>query len=247
MRVTRVVLAANKHARCPRRPAHVFCHGRQLSDLLSKLSLEPEGAPFLVPVNWQELGLNDYPEIVETPMDLHTISKRLNMGHYDDVDGLIDPELMFKDVALCWDNCMKYFENDAEVEAVQMALAMSSAAAILEGEFWADLLAFEESLEKSPFKARLAIAAAIMGDNVKKVAKRSRRKTTVLANDMVKYAADWWQGSRHESPFWSSHHRDHLIGRAWPSRFKRAIAVVRETVRRVPLPLDKSYMALAAI
>lgn len=222
---------------------HKWCC-RQLSDLLSKLSLEPEGAPFLVPVNWQELGLNDYPEIVETPMDLHTISKRLNMGHYDDVDGLIDPELMFKDVALCWDNCMKYFENDAEVEAVQMALAMSSAAAILEGEFWADLLAFEESLEKSPFKARLAIAAAIMGDNVKKVAKRSRRKTTVLANDMVKYAADWWQGSRHESPFWSSHHRDHLIGRAWPSRFKRAIAVVRETVRRVPLSLLSSEQAI---
>ena len=190
-----------------------------------------------MPVNWRELGLDDYPDVVETPMDLHTISKHLDCGHYDDVDGLIDPELIFNDISLCWENCLHYFENDAEVEAVQMALSMSSVAESLEREFWADLAAFEESLEKSPFKTKMAIAASIMGDTAKKVAKRSRRKTTVLANDMVKYAADWWQGSRHESPFWSSQdrHRDHLIGRAWPSRFKRAIAVVRETVRRVPL------------
>ena len=210
--------------------------GRQLRDLLGKLSLEPEAAPFLVPVNWQELGLDDYPDVVENPMDLHTISKRLNLGHYNDVDGLIDPELIFKDISLCWNNCMQYFEDDTEVEAVQMALMMSSIAKDFQQEFWADLAAFEESLEKSPFKTKMAIAATVMGDAAKQVAKQSKRKTTVLANDMVKYAADWWQGSRDESPFWRSEERDHLIGRAWPSRFKRAIAVVRETVRRVPLP-----------
>ena len=188
-----------------------------------------------MPVNWQELGLDDYPDIVQTPMDLHSISKLLDSGHYDDAEGLIDPELTFRDISLCWENCTQYFEDDTEIEAVQMALTMSSVAEKLESQFWADLAAFEESLEKSPFKTKMAIAAAVMGDAAKKVAKRSRRKTTVLANDMVKYAADWWQGRRHESPFWSAEDRDHLIGRAWPSRFKRAIAVVRETVRRVPL------------
>ena len=74
---------------------HKWCQ-RQLGDLLSKLSLEPQAAPFLVPVDWETLGLDDYPEIVQNPIDLHTIRKRLDASSYDDVDGLVDPELFFK-------------------------------------------------------------------------------------------------------------------------------------------------------
>ncbi|CAJ1350378.1 unnamed protein product [Effrenium voratum] len=221
---------------------HKWCR-RQLGDLLSKLSLEPQAAPFLVPVDWQKLGLDDYPDIVQNPVDLHTIRKRLDSALYDDAEGLVDPELFFEDISQCWQNCLDYFERDLEVEAVQMALRMSSAAIRLEDEFWADLAAFEESLEKSPLKTQMVIAATRMQDAAKKAAKKGQRKTTVFANDMVLFAADWWQGKRKESPFWKADERD-LIGRMWPSRFKRAIAVVRETVRRVPLSLLNSEAAV---
>ena len=141
---------------------HKWCQ-RQLGHLLSKLSLEPQAAPFLVPVDWETLGLDDYPEIVQNPIDLHTIRKRLDASSYDDVDGLVDPELFFKDVALCWDNCLDYFENDLEVEVVQMALNMSSVAKHMEDAFWADLAAFEESVEKRPLTTKVALAATRMG------------------------------------------------------------------------------------
>lgn len=224
---------------------HKWCQ-RQLGDLLSKLSLEPEAAPFLVPVDWKQLGLDDYPEIVQNPMDLHTIRKRLDASVYEDADALLDPELFFRDIALCWDNCLDYFENDLEVEVVQMALNMSSVAQRMEEAFWADLAAFEESVEKRPLTTKVALAATRMGDAAKNAANKSHRKTTVFANDMVKYAADWWQGKRKESPFWrdEKEFKEHLIGLVWPSRFKRAISVVRETVRRVPLSLLGSEQAV---
>lgn len=224
---------------------HKWCQ-RQLGDLLSKLSLEPEAAPFLVPVDWKQLGLDDYPEIVQNPIDLHTIRKRLDASVYEDADALLDPELFFRDIALCWDNCLDYFENDLEVEVVQMALNMSSVAQRMEEAFWADLAAFEESVEKRPLTTKVALAATRMGDAAKNAANKSHRKTTVFANDMVKYAADWWQGKRKESPFWrdEKEFKEHLIGLVWPSRFKRAISVVRETVRRVPLSLLGSEQAV---
>ena len=224
---------------------HKWCR-RQLGDLLSKLSLEPEAAPFLVPVDWKKLGLDDYPEIVQNPIDLHTIRKRLDASCYDDLDGLVDPELFFRDVALCWDNCLDYFENDVEVEAVQLALKMASVAKRMEDRFWADLTAFEESVEKRPLTTKVALAATRVGDAAKKVANKSQRKTAVFTNDMVNFAAEWWQGKRKESPFWrdEKEFKEHLVGLVWPSRFKRAISVVRETVRRVPLSLLGSEQAV---
>ncbi|CAK8999985.1 unnamed protein product [Durusdinium trenchii] len=220
---------------------HKWCQ-KQLGDLLSKLSLEPEAVPFLVPVDWERLGLYDYPEVVQDPIDLHTISKRLDASFYHDADDLIDPDLIFRDIEQCWENCLMYFEHDLDVEVVQMAMKMSSVAKRMEERFWADLSAFEESLEKRPLATQVALAATRMGVAAKKVAKKGR-KTAVFANDMVKFAADWWQGKRKESPFWKDE-KDSLIGLMWPPRFKRAIAVVRETVRRVPLSLLSSEKAV---
>lgn len=223
---------------------HKWCQ-RQLGHLLSKLSLEPEAAPFLVPVDWKKLGLDDYPEIVQTPMDLHTIRKRLDAFVYNDADSLVDPELFFRDLALCWENCLDYFEDDLEIEAVQMALKLSSMAKRMEETFWADLAAFEESLEKRPLTTKVALAATRIGDAAKKAANKGQRKTVVFTNDMVTYAAEWWQGKRKESPFWKDEEfKEQLIGLAWPSRFKRGISVVRETVRRVPPSLLGSEQAV---
>lgn len=219
---------------------HKWCQ-RQLGDIVSKLSLEPEAAAFLVPVDWKELGLMDYPEVVQNPKDLHTIHKRLDAACYNDVEGLVDPELFFRELALCWENCVDYFENDLEVEAVQMALKMSSLAQDMEETFWAELTTFEESLQKRPLATQVALAATQFRDVAKQAAKKGRK--TLLTNDMVTFAADWWQGKRKESPFWKDE-KEQLIGLKWPSRFKRGIAVVRETVRRVPLSLLNSEQAV---
>eukprot|EP00954_Amorphochlora_amoebiformis_P022919 1356733-Amorphochlora_amoeboformis.AAC.1 len=39
-------------------------------DILNFLKAKEEAAPFLVPVDWQGEGLDDYPEIIKNPMDL---------------------------------------------------------------------------------------------------------------------------------------------------------------------------------
>lgn len=44
-----------------------------LSQILAKLRKHDDAYPFLKPVEWKKLGLDDYPEIVKQPMDLQTI------------------------------------------------------------------------------------------------------------------------------------------------------------------------------
>ena len=36
------------------------------------------------PVDWQALGLHDYPAIIKTPMDLKTVKKKLEIKSYRD-------------------------------------------------------------------------------------------------------------------------------------------------------------------
>lgn len=80
-------------------------------------------------------------------MDLRTIGEGLEAEGYDDEDGLANPELFWADTALCWDNCMKYYDDDLELEACVMAKAMAEAAEKLEDDFWLELETFEKNLE----------------------------------------------------------------------------------------------------
>ena len=50
--------------------------------LLIKLNSKKESEFFREPVNWEELGLLDYPKIIKNPMDLQTVKYNLEGGLY---------------------------------------------------------------------------------------------------------------------------------------------------------------------
>jgi hypothetical protein len=75
--------------------------------LLKKIMRNPETQPFLEPVNWESLGLHDYPQIIKRPMDLGTVKKRLELGRYKTVEDAAD------DVRQVWKNCMLYNSEDS--------------------------------------------------------------------------------------------------------------------------------------
>mmetsp|Transcript_16095 Transcript_16095/g.20617 ORF Transcript_16095/g.20617 Transcript_16095/m.20617 type:complete len:595 (-) Transcript_16095:1281-3065(-) len=69
----------------------------QISTVLKKIMDEDHDKWFCIPVDAKALGLKDYHEIVEKPMDLGTIEKRLRINYYNTADGLkADIELTFQ-------------------------------------------------------------------------------------------------------------------------------------------------------
>jgi hypothetical protein len=88
--------------------------------VLKLLRKHKEADPFLEPVDWQGLGLDDYPEVVTHPMDLNAVQARLERGGYADVLEAA------ADVELIWSNTMLYNSADnwvyaAAVEMKQVA------------------------------------------------------------------------------------------------------------------------------
>jgi len=78
-------------------------------DILKFLQTREDSQPFLEPVDWQLYGLNDYPEVIQHPMDLGTIQNKLEDGKYKDASAFAS------DVRLVWDNCMKYNRPDSDL------------------------------------------------------------------------------------------------------------------------------------
>ena len=69
--------------------------------------------PFYKPVDHKALGLDDYPKIIKSPMDLGTIQRKFESFAYADVAGFeADMGLMYK-------NCFEY--NGADSDVVVMA------------------------------------------------------------------------------------------------------------------------------
>ena len=74
--------------------------------------------PFREPVDWQALGLFDYPQVIKKPMDLGLVKKKLNEGKYKTIHDAAD------DIRLIWKNCMAYnadgsdFYNLAQVRTL---------------------------------------------------------------------------------------------------------------------------------
>lgn len=60
------------------------------------------GAPFSEPVDWRGMELYDYPKIITNMMDLGTIKRRLERGHYSTAHQVAE------DTRLVWTNCMTY-------------------------------------------------------------------------------------------------------------------------------------------
>ena len=58
--------------------------------------------PFYEPLNWEALGLVDYPDIIDQPMDLGTVKRKLEAGEYE------KPDDFASDVRLICRNCYRY-------------------------------------------------------------------------------------------------------------------------------------------
>ncbi|OMJ85646.1 hypothetical protein SteCoe_12995 [Stentor coeruleus] len=82
--------------------------------LLGLLELHEESQEFLIPVDFESLGIPTYPTIIKNPMDLGTIKKRLKSHHYTKTQDFI------ADIQLVWDNCKKF--NEAGTEIYQQAV-----------------------------------------------------------------------------------------------------------------------------
>jgi len=80
---------------------------------LNQLEKEPNIGPFIEPVDWKALGLQDYPKIVKRPMDLTSIRENVKHEKYQTF------EAFYADVQLVWSNCKAY--NIAESEIYRMA------------------------------------------------------------------------------------------------------------------------------
>ncbi|XP_039006494.1 bromodomain-containing protein bet-1-like isoform X2 [Hibiscus syriacus] len=71
--------------------------------VIKKVMKMEAAAPFNEPVNPEALGIPDYFDIIDTPMDFRTICNNL-----ENEDKHMDSEDVFKDVQYIWDNCCKY-------------------------------------------------------------------------------------------------------------------------------------------
>ena len=77
-----------------------------------ELRKHKDAAAFLEPVDWKALGIKDYPTIIKRPMDLGTIMKRLESGHYTSV---LD---VTADIDLVWSNAMAYNQDESYIYQV---------------------------------------------------------------------------------------------------------------------------------
>ena len=62
-----------------------------------------------MPVAWKELGLFDYPQVVQRPMDFNTLTNNLTEGRFATYDEFL------ADLQLIWDNCKLYNMVGSEI------------------------------------------------------------------------------------------------------------------------------------
>lgn len=79
--------------------------------IIAKLEKQRESISFLNPVDYQELGLPDYPSVIKHPMDLGTVSVKLEEGLYMSIADVT------ADLQLIWDNCKTYNDADSLIVA----------------------------------------------------------------------------------------------------------------------------------
>lgn len=71
--------------------------------IIRKVMKMEAAEPFNVPVNPQALGIPDYFDIIDMPMDFGTICSNLEKN-----DKYMNSEDVYRDVQYIWDNCYKY-------------------------------------------------------------------------------------------------------------------------------------------
>jgi len=73
-----------------------------MTKLVQSFYQKPDAEPFREPVDWQNMGLYDYPKIIKKPMDLGTIKKNIVDRKYESLSHA------HEDVKMVWQNCMAY-------------------------------------------------------------------------------------------------------------------------------------------
>jgi hypothetical protein len=84
-------------------------NAKELKDALmvvKKIMKMDAAEPFNTPVNPVALGIPDYFDIIDTPMDLGTICSALERG-----EKYMNSRDVFKDIQFIWENCYKYDSN----------------------------------------------------------------------------------------------------------------------------------------
>jgi len=88
-----------------------------MSKLVSQIYSRSDAEPFREPVEWKELGLFDYPEIIKKPMDLGQVKRNLEADAYDTIHGAAN------DVRLVWKNCMQYNADGSDFYNLALSLS----------------------------------------------------------------------------------------------------------------------------
>jgi len=89
----------------------------QCYKILKELQGKDEAFPFLEPVDWKELNIPDYPQIIKTPMDFITIETKLNSNKYGNAWDFA------KDMRLVWSNAMTYNKPGSGIFSVAVTLS----------------------------------------------------------------------------------------------------------------------------
>ncbi|KAL9227621.1 hypothetical protein vseg_003289 [Gypsophila vaccaria] len=92
---------------------------RQFGTILNQISKHKFAWPFVEPVDVKGLGLHDYYEIIEKPMDLGTIKKQLEAK---DSTGYKHVREIYTDVKLVFKNAMKYNDEDNKFHVMAKTL-----------------------------------------------------------------------------------------------------------------------------
>ncbi|CAB9516879.1 Bromodomain testis-specific protein [Seminavis robusta] len=79
-----------------------------MTKLVQSFIQKPDAEPFREPVDWQNLGLYDYPKVIKKPMDLGTVKKNIADRKYKTL-GQAN-----QDVRLVWKNCMTYNQDGSD-------------------------------------------------------------------------------------------------------------------------------------
>jgi hypothetical protein len=73
--------------------------------------------PFREAVDWRNLGLFDYPQVIKKPMDLGLVKRNIDAGLYSSIHDAAN------DVRLIWSNCLKYNEDGSEFSKIAKRLS----------------------------------------------------------------------------------------------------------------------------
>ncbi|XP_010504977.1 PREDICTED: transcription factor GTE1-like isoform X3 [Camelina sativa] len=89
---------------------------RQFATMFRQITQNKWAWPFMEPVDVKGLGLHDYYKVIEKPMDLGTIKKKMEGSDYSNVREI------YADVRLVFKNAMKY--NEAKEDVYVMAQSL---------------------------------------------------------------------------------------------------------------------------